>query len=73
MPQNLRSILVDNETGACENLRLLLNKYCPTIELTALAHNTSEAEKLIQTKKPDLLFLDIEMQIALCLDFIKGS
>ena len=56
----IRSIIVDDE----ELARLLLKeslKDMPQIELIGEAENGFDALKLIQDKKPDLIFLDVQM------------
>jgi two-component system LytT family response regulator len=60
-PVQLRAIIVDDEYNARENLALLLREYCPQIEVVGLADGVSEAEKLLKTYHPDVVFLDIRM------------
>ncbi|MEI8279081.1 MAG: LytTR family DNA-binding domain-containing protein [Bacteroidota bacterium] len=58
----LNVIIVDDEKEACKNLSSILLEYVdPDIHISGIAHNTTEAELLIQEKKPDAIFLDIEM------------
>jgi len=57
----IKAILVDDEVNNVNNLRLLLQKYCPEVEVIAAAHSAQNALKIIQLNTPDLLFLDIEM------------
>lgn len=55
-------VIVDDETGACENLKNLLSEYCGEgISLLGVANSTFDAERLIDKVTPDALFLDIEM------------
>lgn len=61
MSDKIRSILVDDEAGNRENLRSLLESYCPQIEIIAEADSAVSAMDVIQEHKPQLLFLDIEM------------
>ncbi len=67
----IKAIIIDDEVGACENLRILLEKYCPFIEVLSYAHNTKEAERVISEYEPELVFLDIEMPNETGIDFIK--
>jgi two-component system, LytTR family, response regulator len=60
MPKT-KALIVDDEPGCIENLRLLLKEYCPNIEVAGTASNISEAMLLVQAQQPQLLFLDIEM------------
>ena len=55
-------LIVDDETEACTNLENILLEYIDAaINIVGIAHNTKEAEKLIQKFEPGALFLDIEM------------
>ena len=56
----MRVILIDDEPLA----RALVRKYCtqiPEIEIVAECENGFEAVKQIEEKKPDLIFLDVQM------------
>ncbi|RKD91665.1 LytR/AlgR family response regulator transcription factor [Mangrovibacterium diazotrophicum] len=57
----IKAILVDDEKNGRENLRGLLQQYCPEVSLLAEAQNALQAIDLIQEHQPDLVFLDIEM------------
>jgi two-component system, LytTR family, response regulator len=57
----LRTIIVDDETPARENLKLLLAEYCPEIEVVAVADSPATARKLILELSPQVVFLDICM------------
>ena len=58
----LRTLLIDDEARARENLRILLLRYCNgDIELIGESENVENGYKDIITLKPDLVFLDIEM------------
>jgi two-component system LytT family response regulator len=57
----LKVIIVDDEELGRNVLKSLLQKFCPNIELLGEAKNSTEAIKLIQELKPELVFLDIEM------------
>lgn len=58
----LRTLLIDDEAKARENLGMLLRKYCAAdIELIGESENVENSYKDILTLKPDLVFLDIEM------------
>ena len=59
--KKITAIIVDDELLARENLRMLLNEYCPEVEIVGLGENVSEARKLINELKPEAVFLDIRM------------
>lgn len=58
---NLRAIIVDDEELARKNLTMMLETYCPEIEVIGEASNKSEAKDLIESCHPDVVFLDIRM------------
>jgi len=55
------ALLVDDEAPGRANLRALLEKYCPEIEVVAEAENAAEAREKILELEPEILFLDINM------------
>jgi two-component system LytT family response regulator len=57
----IRAIIVDDELSAHENLRYLLQQYCPTVQIVGEAFHVDEAIILIEETAPELVFLDIEM------------
>ena len=57
----LGAIIVDDEERHHETLGKMLANFCPEIELLGDAYNVAEAVNLINTKNPQLVFLDIEM------------
>ncbi len=57
----VRAIIVDDELSAHENLRYLLQQYCPAVTIVGEAFQVDEAVVLIEETMPDLVFLDIEM------------
>lgn len=56
----MRAIIVDDERLARKELNSLLEDY-NDIEIVAEASNADEAAEQIETLKPDVLFLDIQM------------
>ncbi|WP_293313758.1 LytR/AlgR family response regulator transcription factor [Pedobacter sp. UBA5917] len=57
----ISTILIDDEARSRQNLKQLLDEYCPNIEIVAEAGSATEALALIIKHQPDLIFLDIEM------------
>lgn len=55
------ALIIDDEQNNIDNLKLLLNQYCPNISIINHAKNAFEAEKIINLKKPEIIFLDIQM------------
>ncbi|PKR79859.1 DNA-binding response regulator [Brumimicrobium salinarum] len=57
----LRAIIVDDEELARKNLALMLERNCPEIDLIGEASDIDEAESIIKSAQPDVVFLDIRM------------
>lgn len=57
----INALIVDDEEACCEVLELLLEKYCPQVNVVASCHSVAEAMNALSTYKVNLLFLDIEM------------
>jgi two-component system, LytTR family, response regulator len=58
----LRSIIVDDEPKSRENLQIVLQDFVDDVAVEALCSNVDEAVTAIHKIKPDIVFLDIEMQ-----------
>lgn len=67
----LRAFIVDDERLARENLRDLLREH-PRIRVVGEARNVDEARRGIDERRPDLLFLDIQMPGGSGFDLIEG-
>lgn len=57
----LRSFIVDDESLSRSLLQSLLEEYCPEVELVGEADCPEQAIEEIEKKKPDLVFLDIQL------------
>ena len=57
----LGALIVDDEEHARENLRMLLEEYCPEIEVLSTASSVKEARVEIKKHTPKVVFLDIRM------------
>jgi two-component system, LytTR family, response regulator len=57
----IRSVIIDDEPHAAQVLQILLEKHCPEITVEAIFHAAKEAEKMVPSINPQLVFLDIEM------------
>jgi two-component system, LytTR family, response regulator len=56
-----RAIVIDDEPRACHVLNVLVGRYLPEITAFRQATDPAEGVALIQSFKPHLVFLDIEM------------
>jgi len=57
----INALIIDDEKHCSDNLLWQLNKYCPEVEVQAICGNAAEALEQIQTHRPRLVFLDVEM------------
>lgn len=58
-----KTILIDDEPIATARLKRLLSEYPDTFDVIDIAENGQEGLEKIETHKPDLIFLDIEMPL----------
>ena len=57
----IKSIIVEDEAQNRENLVRLIAANCPQVEVEACCASAAEARQVIIERRPDLVFLDIEM------------
>ena len=57
----IRALIIDDEEQARQGLRLVLEKYCPDIEILHLCENPESGIRKIKELQPDLVFLDVQM------------
>ena len=57
----INCVLVDDETNALEMMEWLLKTYCPQAEIVAMCNTAEKGIEAINSHKPDVVFLDIEM------------
>lgn len=67
----LTAIIVDDELYGRENLRKILEVYCPEVEILGCAVDVVNALELVQTQMPDVVFLDINMPVLNGFDFLN--
>ncbi|MDY0099855.1 MAG: LytTR family DNA-binding domain-containing protein [Bacteroidales bacterium] len=61
MKKKLKTVIVDDERDAVDFINSIVGEYCPELEVTGRAYNVSAGLEVIRDKKPDLVFLDVEM------------
>jgi len=59
--KQLTAILIDDESNSRNSLRQKLITYCPQVNIVGEAENGDEGIKAIETYRPDIVFLDVEM------------
>lgn len=57
----LRAVLVDDEPRGLNALKLLVERYCPEIRIVATCLSPLQALEEINTYRPEIVFLDINM------------
>ncbi len=61
MSKKIRTVLVDDEKNSLIIMQRLLEKHTPNVEVVATAQSVAEGIEVIDSEKPDLVFLDISM------------
>ncbi len=59
--QELRAILIDDEQGALDLLKLMIEENFNTVKVVAVARSVADGIRLIEEHAPDVIFLDIMM------------
>lgn len=57
----MKAVIIDDEQNCIAYLAVLLQKYCPDIEILATFTDPLRALHALPTLQPDIVFLDIEM------------
>lgn len=57
----LKTLIVDDELNARNNLKLLVEEFCPDLEVIGLADSAQQARIFLDNQEVDLVFLDIAM------------
>jgi two-component system LytT family response regulator len=66
----LTAIIVDDELYGRENLKKIIETYCPEIEILACADSVVNARELVRVHTPEVVFLDINMPVLDGFDFL---
>ena len=68
---DLKTLIVDDESRSIETLSGLLEAFCPGVEVAATFTDPVAAMKAIPDHKPDLIFLDVQMPIVNGIELLK--
>lgn len=71
MQEALSALIVEDEAKHRETLMLLLDKYCPAIEVKGEAESVAKGVELAQTLDPDVLFVDVELEDGDCFELLE--
>lgn len=67
----LKAVIVDDEEASRDTLKNYLARYCPEVEVLALAASVKEGIDAIGKCMPDILFLDVEMPYGNAFDLLE--
>jgi two-component system LytT family response regulator len=71
LKKRLTSIIIDDELGPRENLKLVIDEYCPELNCLATADSALAGKRLIEELNPDVVFLDVDMPVLDGFDFLE--
>ncbi|MCB9081525.1 MAG: response regulator transcription factor [Lewinellaceae bacterium] len=71
MNPTLKAIIVEDEFHSRETLKSFLESYCPEVVLVDTAAQVNEAVEKISLLRPDLVFMDIELQAGTGFDVLS--
>lgn len=67
----MKALIVDNESNIIDGLKKLLEVYCPEVNEIERGETIEEGIELIRRFKPDILFLDIELDEGTGMDLLQ--
>jgi two-component system LytT family response regulator len=67
----ITAIIVDDELHGRENLKQIIETYCPELEIQGLADSVVAARVLVSRVHPEVVFLDINMPVLDGFDFLE--
>lgn len=68
----IKTVIVEDEAAAREALQTYISKFCPQLEVTGMAADAREADRLIHELQPQLVFLDVEMPFGNAFDVLDA-
>jgi two-component system LytT family response regulator len=57
----MTACIIDDEFHSRQSLADLLSEFCPEVTVIGTSENALDGKKMVEDKKPDILFLDIQM------------
>ncbi len=71
MKEKFNAVIIDDEEDGRKIMSLLLERYCPSVNVSAVIGDGVEAFEYLQQHNPDIVFLDIEMPRLSGFDLLK--
>lgn len=68
----ITAIIIDDEPKSVFTLASFLETHCKQVEILGSANNIKEGKELLNTKQPQLVFLDIEMPMGSGFDLLNS-
>lgn len=67
----IKAVLIDDDGNLREGMRMMINLYAPEIQIVGEADSVKSGTELIETAKPDIVFLDIMMNDGTGFDILE--
>lgn len=67
----IRTLIIEDEAMACENLSMKLKSNFPDIEIIGRTTSVKSSVKWLKSNDVDVIFMDIELSDGLCFDIFK--
>lgn len=68
---SIQSVIIEDVSSNRENLRNLLFKYCPDVDIIGEAEGVESGINLLEKASPDLVFLDVRLQDGTGFDLLE--
>jgi two-component system, LytTR family, response regulator len=69
----IKAVIIDDERNSRDIIALMLEKYCPEVEIAATACDCADGIATIKEHQPQLVFLDLEMPDGTGFDVLMGT
>lgn len=69
--QTTRAIIIDDDNSSSNLLKLIIEEHFHDIDIVAFAENVQDAVDIINSEKPNLIFLDVELPDGYGFDIIE--
>jgi two-component system LytT family response regulator len=66
----MKAVIVEDELHSRETLKNLIEEFCSDVSVAGMAGSVTDAVKLIRHVKPNVIFLDIELQVGTGFDIL---
>lgn len=67
----IKTILIDDEVHCVDTLNMLINDFCPEVQVMEQCRSAKDGLAAVKKHRPDLVFLDIEMPVMNGFEFLE--